>query len=168
MGFKKAVKPEGYENYAMELVIYKQACSNFAKMRLKFKRFEQSGLLTPAQELEWYRAQKKFKEQCIAYRDARAKYQEIIALSKLKNQGIELSALKVADIMGLKIVSSFKDIVEEDDYYKRGADIPEEQFNEIATAAKEYMNRPKLPVREAFQRQTEDKFDPTFGDFEPL
>jgi hypothetical protein len=169
MSFRKALqknKPPGYDEYAMALVIYKQACSDYNKARRRWEPLEKEDRLTNQQTLMWYRAQRTYKQACVEYKTARSLYEKQALIFNLEAQGLKPSEVDINKLLGIHIPTTFSAIIAEDKRQRIAASVSQEDI-EMAKQVMEERQKRKSG-KDSFLSPREDKTDPTLGDFEPI
>ena len=164
---QKMAKPEGFEEYIQALILYKKGCSVHRRTMDRLREYND-----PASRLAKADCSAMFKQVCKAYYAAQMKYAQAIARSKLKEKGIDISAIEVAKSVGVEFPLSMKEMLAEEKRKAIPAGMDDESFEAIREAALAYMNRGTEEdsyhrTKNLFMQNTKP-FDPTDGDFEPL
>jgi hypothetical protein len=161
MAFLKALQnqpqPPEHEQYMAWFVLYKQGCSEYSRLLRRLK-----GMNDPASRLQRFDAREKHSELCKNYYAARAAYEQARAIQKLQSHGVNIDAKSIASALGIKIPLSMKDMIKETKQQKTLENMSDDQFEAIAKAAREYMDRPKS-VKEQYIADKELN-DPTLDD----
>jgi hypothetical protein len=111
MSFTKAAqknKAEGFEEYIEELIIYKNTCKLFSKLRKRSQYSE-----NPLERLRYFEGKELYSKACKKYQKARARYEQSLAIQRLKERGVDLNAVKLAELVGVSIDSSLNGLIKE-------------------------------------------------------
>ena len=143
MSFPKAVQhiPE-YEQYLKALLVYKAECKRYKTISLRFKN-----ATTPAERLVFLEARERYSKACKLYSAERFIYANALALARIKTQqpkepGI-LTPLEEATILGIKVPTSLKDVIEEEKNRRIQESFDPEEFERLRAIAMQHPSMQK-------------------------
>ena len=172
MAFPKAIQnvsPEAHAKYVEALMEYKASCSMDAKLRKLYKNS-----LIPEERLRYWDFHEKHSEICKAFYAAKNEYAKAHVTATLKARGMDISALTLAEIAGVDVPLSMKEIISRNAQEKAIAALaadPAAQrlYEQLQEANKETENVVKKEPNSSKARfLTSVEQDPTLGDFEGL
>lgn len=129
------------EEYITAVVSYKVESQIFARARKLFK-----DSLIRVEHIKWLEARERYSIASKLYHAAKQKYANFQAVRKLEDKGIDVTALKLAQLSGISIPMSLKEMLEETRRERLIQSTPSEDMEEIKRVALAYMN--KTPLEE--------------------
>lgn len=147
MSFTKALqrnKPEGYEKYVEELMLYKAACKKYQQTggRLRKKLCPE-----PIDRLALFEAREEYSLACKRFQKARLEYTDSTIRERLREKGISLGTHSLAEILGIVVPTTMADMIEQQRKDLIRDSISDEEFEAMKKTV-ESLQRKKVEVSE--------------------
>jgi hypothetical protein len=170
MAFPKAVQnvdPEAHAVYVQALMEYKASCALDIKYRKIYKKST-----NPQERLKYHDFHEQHSLVCQAFYKARDEYAKAHVIATFKAKNIDISALSLAQIAGIQVPMSMKDIMAHNAQDKAMAEIeanPEMKrlYDELVKdnyKTEKAVKKEPASTKAKFMTGTEQ--DPFSGDFE--